>query len=63
MLTSLSSIASTQAKPTKKTMVKAHSFLNYTATHQDAVITYQASNMVLAIQSDNSYLSKPKARS
>jgi hypothetical protein len=40
-----------------------HSFLDYVATDQDAIITYHASNMVLAIQSDASYLSKPKARS
>jgi hypothetical protein len=63
MLTGLSAIASTQAKPTEETMIKMHDFLDYAATHQDAIITYQASNMVLAIHSDASYLSKPKARS
>jgi hypothetical protein len=40
---------------------KMHSFLDYVATHQDAIITYQASNMVLAVHSDTSYLSEPKA--
>ncbi len=63
MLTSLSAIASTQAEPTKETMIKTHTFLDYAATHQDAIITYQASNMVLPIHSDTSYLSEPKARS
>jgi hypothetical protein len=63
MLTSLSAIASTQAKPTKERMIKMHDFHNYAATHQDAIITYQASNMVLAVHSDASYLSEPKARS
>ncbi len=63
MLTSLSAIASTQAKPTKETTIKMHDFLVYAATYQDAIITYQASNMVLAVHSDASYLSEPKARS
>jgi hypothetical protein len=49
MFTSLSSIASMQAKPT-------HSFLNYAATHQDAIITFHASNMVLVVHSNAPYL-------
>ncbi len=61
MLTNLRSIASTQAKPTKDTMIKMHSFLEYTATHQDAIMTYQASNMVLVLHSNASYLSTSKA--
>jgi hypothetical protein len=61
MHTSLSAIASVQAKPTKETMIQMHSFLDYAATHQDAIITYQASNMALAVHSDASYISKPKA--
>ncbi len=63
MLTALSAIASAQAKPTEKTMTRCKQFLNYTATHQDAILTYKISNMVLIIHSDASYLSKPKARS
>jgi hypothetical protein len=35
--------------------------LDYAATHPDAVVTYKASDMVLAIHSDASYLSEPKA--
>jgi hypothetical protein len=61
MLTTLSSIASTQAKPTKTTMASVKLFLNYAATHQHTVLTYCAGNMVLVIHSDTSYLSKPKA--
>ena len=38
-------------------------FLNYAASHQDAILTYQASKMVLIVHSNASYLSKPKARS
>jgi hypothetical protein len=33
------------------------------ASQEDAILTYKASDMVLAIHSDASYLSKPKARS
>jgi hypothetical protein len=63
MLPALSSIASTQAKPTKATMASIKLFLNYAATHQHVVLTYHASNMVSVIHSNVSYLSKPKARS
>ena len=63
MLTALSVIASTQAKPTQLTMHKIKLFLNYAATNPNAVLTYCASDMVLAVHSDASYLSEPKARS
>jgi hypothetical protein len=63
MLTALSSIASTQAEPTKETMENIKLFLDYAASHQDAILTYQASDMVLIVHSNSSYLSKPKARS
>ncbi len=59
MLTGLSPIASMQAEPTKETMIKTHDFLGYAATHQDAIVTFQASDMVLATHSDASYLSEP----
>jgi hypothetical protein len=35
----------------------------YLATQEEAVLTYHASNMKLAVHSDASYLSEPKARS
>jgi hypothetical protein len=63
MLTSLSSIASNQDKPTGETMSNIKLFLDYAASNQDAIITYRASDMVLVVHSDASYLSKPKARS
>ena len=63
MLTALSSIASNQAEPTEETMDNIKLFLNYAASHQDAILTYQASNMVLIVHSKASYLSEPKARS
>ncbi len=63
MLTPLSALASEQASPTELTMEKCLQFLNYAATQDDAILTYKASNMILAIHSNASYLSEPKARS
>jgi hypothetical protein len=61
MLTALSAIASAQAEPTEEMMTRCKQFLDYAATHQDAIITYKKSNMVLIVHSNASYLSKPKA--
>jgi hypothetical protein len=63
MLVALGSLAVEQANPTENTMKKCKQFLDYAATQEDAVITYRTSDMVLAIHSDASYLSEPKARS
>ena len=63
MLVALSAIASAQANPTVETMKKCKLFLDYASTHPDAIITYRASDMVLAVDSDASYLIEPKARS
>ena len=63
MLPALGSIATQQSKPTENTMKKVKQLLDYAATHPDAIITYRASNMVLAAHSDASYLSESKARS
>ena len=38
-------------------------FLDYAASQDKAIVTYRASDMKLAIHSDASYLSEPKARS
>jgi len=38
-------------------------FLDYMASQEEAVLTYKASDMVLTIHSDASYLSEPKDRS
>ncbi len=61
MLTALSAIASAQAKPKEETMTRCKQFLDYAATHKDAILTYKNSDMVLVVHSDASYLSKPKA--
>jgi hypothetical protein len=63
LLPALSSLASQQANPTEKTMRLCKQFLDFMATKEDDVLTYQASNMVLAIHSNASYLSEPKSRS
>jgi hypothetical protein len=44
-------------------MKQVQHFLNYAATQEPAVITYRASDMVLAIHSDAGYLSEEGARS
>ena len=63
MLPALGSIAMQKSVPTENTMKKVNQFLDYAATHPDEIITYSASNMVLAGHSDASYLSETKARS
>ncbi len=63
MLAALGSLATQQADPTKNTMAKAVQFLDYAVTHPDTIVTYHASDMVLAGHSDASYLSESNARS
>ncbi len=63
MLPALGSLTTQQANPTQNTKKLVHQFLNYATTHPNAIITYQASNMVLAGHSDASYLSETNARS
>jgi hypothetical protein len=63
MLAALGSIATQQANPTENTMKKVRQFLDYASTHPDAIVTYHASDMVLAGHSNALYLSESKARS
>jgi hypothetical protein len=63
MLTPLSALASEQASPMELTMEKCLQFLDYAATQEDAILSYKASNMILAIHSNASYQSEPKAQS
>ncbi len=63
ILMALSEISSQQSAPTEKTMKRVNQFLNYMWTHPDAIIRYRASDMILNVHSDASYLSAPKARS
>jgi hypothetical protein len=61
ILVGLSSLATAQAKPTQQTVFLIKWLLDYTATNPDAILTYKKSNMVLAVHSDASYLSKQSA--
>ncbi len=63
IITGLSSLAAAQAKPTVHTVFFIKWLLNYIATNLDAFITYKKSDMLLAVHSDTSYLSKPAAKS
>ena len=59
MLTALGSIAAQQSKGTEKTYADTLWLLNYAATHLNTKIRYKASDMILYIHSDASYLSEP----
>ena len=63
MLVALGTIAATQAKGTQYTNKIVDHLLDYCHTHPDATLRYRASNMILKIHSDASYLSEAKARS
>ena len=62
-LVALSSIASEQTSATADTEKRVLQLLDYLHTHKDATLRYVASDMILNIHSDASYLSEPKARS
>jgi hypothetical protein len=63
ILTALSLIATEQAKPTQETMKKVKQLLDYCATQEDAIITYNASQMILEIHSNAGYCNEKNARS
>ena len=63
LLMTLSSIAHEQTKATENTNLSVTQMLDYCATHPDATVRFRASNMVLNIHSDASYLNAPNARS
>ena len=63
ILIGLSSLAAAQALPTTHTLYLVKWLLDYVATNPDAILTYEKSDMVLAIHSDACYLSEPSARS
>ena len=63
ILVALSSLASAQAAPTEYTMELIKWLLDYVATNPETILTYERSDMILAIHSDASYLSKASARS
>jgi len=63
MLVSLGTLVAVQAEGTQATVEACTQLLNYAATHPDATLRFTASDMILNIHSDASYLSESKARS
>lgn len=63
LLVALGTLAAAQSKGTEATMDAAVQLLNYCATHPNATIRYRASDMILHIVSDASYLSASESRS
>ncbi len=57
----LSDLSLQQSAPTQNTIKYVNQFLDYMWTHPDAIIGYRASDMILNVHSDASYLSNPKA--
>ena len=63
MLPALNTLAEQQSSPTKNKEAAITHFLDYAATNTSKIIQYKASDMILRIDSDVSYLSEPRARS
>ena len=63
MLTAIGDLATEQSQATKATMEKLAQLLNYCAVHPNATVRFTASDMILAVESDASYLSVVKGRS
>ena len=63
LLFPISVIALQSASPTEDTMKQTQQLLDYIATQEKAVLTYNTSNTKLVTQSNASYLSEPKIRS
>ena len=63
LLCPISAIALQSLKPTEDTLDQTYSLLDYLVTQEEAILSYNTSNMVLAVHSNASYLSKPQARS
>jgi hypothetical protein len=63
LLMPLNDIATEKTTATGKTQTSTRQLLDYLAMHPDATIRFYASDMILHIHSDASYLSVSKARS
>jgi hypothetical protein len=63
MRLALSQLAAAQSKATAATDAACRQFLAYAATYPEVSVRYTASDMVLHVHSDASYLSEPDARS
>jgi hypothetical protein len=63
LLAAIGSIACQQAQPTRRTVDAIVRLLNYVASNPNGSVKYIASDMILWVESDASYLSESKARS
>jgi hypothetical protein len=63
MLKAVNSVGSAQANPTEAVKAAAIQLLHYGHTYPNASITYRASDMILSIDADASYLGETGARS
>ena len=63
ILVALGTLATQQSKPTESLWNDITCFLNYAASHPDAKKMFSASDMILHIASDGSYLYESKSRS
>jgi hypothetical protein len=63
VLMPLNDIATEQTKAAEKNQAATNQMLDYLSTHPDATIRYHASDMILHIHSDASYLSVSNAQS
>ena len=59
ILTDLKTIAEQQENSTQNTEAAIIHFLDYTATNTTTIVQYKAIDMILHIDSDTPYLSKP----
>ena len=62
ILPALNNISASQAKPTITIKSQCHHLLDYCATYPDVVLCFQASDMVITIDSDAAYLVEPGAK-
>ena len=63
ILHTMNTIPNNQNNPTEKTMEQTKHFLDYIDTYPDSTVRFYASDMILNVHSDASYLTAPKARS
>jgi hypothetical protein len=63
LLVPLSAIAAHQSVPTEETKELIHQLLDFCTTQEEVVLTYNASDMVLAVHSNTGYLNERKVRS
>jgi hypothetical protein len=59
----LSAIATKQTKLTEKTKETIKQLLDYCASQEEAIISYSASKMILAVHSDTGYCNEKKSQS